>query len=301
LAFDMVSLTILLEDLQSVYEQLQRGGVVCLPQKTTSYKDWAGELAAYAKSNAALIEADYWRSLPWKQAASLPVDHVGTSGEPLDEEAVVSLDKADTAAILHRVQRRYGVQFDEVLLTCLADALGRWANSRIISLILMHHGRVPLANGIDLSRTVGWFSTEIPLLLDLSSATDLGESMQAVKEQVRQAPNSGIGYGILRYMNADHLLADLPAPQVRLNHLGRMNSTAGVSRFRPRTAGFGDRRRVGSLIEIRTYVDHGCLTAQWLFDGRIHDAKTIQHVADCFIRALQDITQLCAPVPSLID
>lgn len=95
------------------------------------------------------------------------------------------------------------------------------------------HGREAIANNIDLSRTVGWFTTIFPVLLTLEGISHPGEALKAVKEQLRNVPNRGIGYGVLRYLCQDATIITqmqtLPPAQVRFNYLGQFDQVMSAS------------------------------------------------------------------------
>jgi aryl carrier-like protein len=74
LAVDNVSWQILLDDLQTLYQQLKHGLPAQLPPKTTSFQEWAALLTAYAQTDAARDELDYWLRLPVERSRPLPVD-----------------------------------------------------------------------------------------------------------------------------------------------------------------------------------------------------------------------------------
>jgi non-ribosomal peptide synthase protein (TIGR01720 family) len=92
------------------------------------------------------------------------------------------------------------------------------------------HGRH--SDDLDLSRTVGWFTSVHPVRLDLgdipagevaAGGEAAGAAVKRVKQQLRAVPGDGLGYGLLRYLNPDTCgaLAALPAPQIGFNYLGR--------------------------------------------------------------------------------
>src|SRR5690606_9134865 len=88
------------------------------------------------------------------------------------------------------------------------------------------HGRENIGTDIDVSRTIGWFTTVYPVLLDLQHHEDIIRQLVAVKEVLHRVPNKGIGYGILRYLSGkDYNLQ----PQLSFNYLGDFGSSAGTS------------------------------------------------------------------------
>jgi non-ribosomal peptide synthase protein (TIGR01720 family) len=280
-----------MEDLQAFYSADRDGREAPRPQKGTSYKKWAEEIAAYAASPAIEGEAEYWRSRPWNRCKPLPRDRQADLAAASPQIAVVSIDENDTEALMKSAQRQYGMQIDELLLASVAEALAQWTGSRTVLIDLMHHGRVDLFNQVDVSRTVGWFSTEVPLVLDLGVAAGIEESVAAVRRELKAIPHHGIGFGIVRYVNRDEALRDLPVPEIRLNHLGRMADGASDALFRSRFDELAAQAasRLDRLVEVRTLLHKGRLQAQWLYDASVHDLATIRAVADLFaanVRAL---------------
>jgi non-ribosomal peptide synthase protein (TIGR01720 family) len=88
------------------------------------------------------------------------------------------------------------------------------------------HGREPLFGDVDVSRTVGWFTTRFPVRLELAPGGTPEAQMRSIKRQLAEVPRHGIGYGLLRYLGDGELAAiagAIPAPEVSFNYLGRMN------------------------------------------------------------------------------
>src|SRR5437588_198601 len=201
LAVDIVSWQILLEDLDTAYQQLRSGQAVQLPAKTTSFKQWAQQLEEYAQSEQLQQEFDYWLSKAWTSIGRFPVDHpTGVNTEDSACTVSVALSAQETQALLQQVPKRYHTQAHDALLTALVLAYSRWTGERSLLIDLEGHGREDIAEGVDLSRTVGWFTAIAPVILDLSDTGGPGESLKAVKEQLRAMPHGGIGYGLLRYL-----------------------------------------------------------------------------------------------------
>src|SRR5262249_39095962 len=135
-------------------------------------------------------------------------------------------------------------EINDVLLTGLAVAMVRWqwrrnpTAPRAVLVDLEGHGREELFAGLDLTRTVGWFTSVYPLKLDLGTAeveavyaggTALGQVCKAVKEQRRRVPDKGLGCGLLRYLNAQTAgkLAGLARAVVGFTYLGRFAAAEG--------------------------------------------------------------------------
>ncbi|MGZ4123447.1 MAG: amino acid adenylation domain-containing protein, partial [Tumebacillaceae bacterium] len=236
LVVDGVSWRILLEDLHTAYEQSKVGNAVQLPPKTTSFQKWAERLVAYAQSDTAQQERAYWLEVGASGVASLPVDYDqtleladGANMEASSQKVSVTLSKADTQRLLHEASKAYNTQMNDLLLTALVEAFDEWSGHDSLLLHVEGHGREEVIEDVDLSRTVGWFTTLYPLHLQLEGVQQPGNRIKSVKEQLRSVPNRGFGYGVLRYLSADaetkRLLQEMPQPEVIFNYLGQLDAT----------------------------------------------------------------------------
>ncbi|WP_312877596.1 amino acid adenylation domain-containing protein [Lentzea indica] len=214
LVVDGVSWRILLEDLETAY----RGGD--LGPKTTSFREWAHRLTEHARTGGFDDQVEYWRSVRGK--TTLPVDGDGANTIATTGTVRVRLDAETTRALLQDVPGVYRTQINDVLLTALGRVLCRWTGHDRVLVDLEGHGREEFLDGVDLSRTVGWFTTLFPVVL--STFDDWGEALKTVKEDLRAIPLHGLGYGVLRYLT-DTVLDQ--APQVSFNHLGRLSGLGG--------------------------------------------------------------------------
>ena len=297
-ANDPVSFKILLEDLQTAYEQLARNQDVRLPAKTTSFRNWAENLVNYGHSDLAESEAAYWRDLLSRKAVSLPIKSPAMSAPSAAYQPITnSLTREETQTLLHGAVPALRAHLDEILLTALAGALVKHAGIEAFHIELMHHGRTHSFRNVDVSRTVGWFSTDIPLLLDVGSAGNLCEMTETVKEQVRGIPNHGIGYGVLRYLNRDSRLLTLPSPNIRLNNGGNFEQGVGDRLFQvirgTFRAEFSDGLR-DQLISIMAGFNAGCLTLEWFYDRRAYEDEDVRNLAENVITILRSLINLTA-------
>jgi len=164
------------------------------------------------------------------------------------------------------------------------------------------HGREAMFEDIDVTRTVGWFTTRFPVLLDLRRASGTGDKLKSIKEQLRCIPSRGIGYGLLRYLNPKaeirEKLRSFPEPEVSFNYLGqfdRIVSDSSVFGSAPESAGPSRslRGRRCRLIEISGGVAEGQLRMNWTFSRNAHRRSTIQALADDFVEAVRSIIVYC--------
>src|SRR5579883_43167 len=228
LVIDGVSWRILLEDLETAYKQLSKGEPHQLAPKTTSFKQWAETLVDYAHSLDLQQEWEYWLAALQKPVSRLPVDFLeGANTVASSRTVLVTLSAEETQALLQKLPTTHRTQINDVLLTALLQAFNQWTGSRLLLVDLEGHGREELFANIDLSRTVGWFTTLFPVLLDSGESFNLEDVLKSVKEQLRTIPNRGIGYGVLRYLSTNPEIArqlrSLPQPEVSFNYLSQVD------------------------------------------------------------------------------
>jgi len=295
LAVDGVSWRILLSDLQTIYQQLSRGETIQLPPKTTAFKHWAERLTDYARSPALQQELEYWLAGSRQQITRLPLDFPDGENTVAQARTVaIGLSREETQALLQEVPAAAQTQIGDVLLAALAQALKQWtgANSHLID--LEGHGREAIFDDIDLSRTVGWFTTIFPVLLDLGAATDLGDTLKTVKQQLRAIPNRGIGYGVLRYLSGSPLGSQA---EIQFNYLGQSDQVFQSSLFAPAYESCGSGRSPrGSrayLLDINGIVAEGQLQLDWTYSEAIHCRATIENLANSFMAVLHQLIAYC--------
>ncbi|MET7848700.1 amino acid adenylation domain-containing protein [Streptomyces avermitilis] len=249
LVVDGVSWRILLPDLAAAWQATAQGQRAQLAPVATSFRRWARTLVAEAQNPERLAELPLWRRILDKPAPLLgarPLDPAHDTRETAAHLTDV-LPAADTSALLTAVPARFGTQINEVLLAGLALAVSQWRRPQSPAgdqdgdhsfLVTMEgHGREEIEEGVDLTRTVGWFTSRFPVRLDAGPVgpdTVVGDrvcadALKRVKEQLRELPDHGLGYGLLRHLHPDTsaLLAPLAAPQIGFNYLGRAGAGTG--------------------------------------------------------------------------
>ncbi|HEV2801336.1 MAG TPA: amino acid adenylation domain-containing protein [Pyrinomonadaceae bacterium] len=310
LVVDGVSWRVLLEDLERACGQVARGEDVALPEKTTSYKLWAERLLEFARTPSAFMseEQTYWAKLCERHAnvARLPVDFDGGANtEGSAESVTIELDAEETRSLLQEVPQAHRTQINDVLLAALGRAFARWTGRRSFLFELEGHGREEIVEGLDLSRTVGWFTTHFPVWLELPNSFAPGDVLRAVKEQLRQIPHQGIGYGLLKYLRADDGVetssAPLPEPcraEVRFNYLGQFDQVLNASspfRIAPETTGalHSPAAERTCLISINGHVGGGRLAVEWTFSRNLYRRETVERLAGDFLASLRELIADC--------
>ncbi|MEG4395135.1 amino acid adenylation domain-containing protein [Microcoleus sp. BROC3] len=303
LAVDGVSWRILLEDLQTAYQQLESGKAIQLPPKTTSFKHWAEKLTEYAFSPAAKKELTYWSNISTSKITHLPVDSRGGANTKASARSVkVSLTSDETRALLQEIHKAYRTQINDILLTALVQVLATWSGSESVIIDLEGHGREEILPDVDLSRTVGWFTTIFPVLLELKATENLPDAIESIKEQLRAVPNRGIGCGLLRYLSGDaeitSQLSSLPQAEVSFNYLGQFNwgmQSDSFIKLAPESVG-SEHSQLGHrshLLEINGLVVENQLQLEWTYSENFHSSGTIESLARDFAARLRTLIAHC--------
>ncbi|QZH58457.1 amino acid adenylation domain-containing protein [Mycolicibacterium farcinogenes] len=234
LAVDGVSWRILLEDFNIGWSQLQRCEPVQIPSGGTSFARWSAVLKDHASSAGVVELADTWRQVLSNPLALPAIDPARDTYADAGQLSV-SLDSTTTRQLLGAVPAAFHAGVQDILLIAFGLAWNEFLGTgpAPIGIDVEGHGRhEELAPDMDLSRTVGWFTTRYPVSLSTgnlsweqvaSGAGVLGPIVKAVKEQLRGAPD-GLTYGLLRHLNPDIDL-DGPEPTIGFNYLGRLGAS----------------------------------------------------------------------------
>ncbi|MBX8549945.1 amino acid adenylation domain-containing protein [Pseudomonas cichorii] len=301
LAVDGVSWRVLLEDLQQAYVALNTGKALALPAKTSSLKAWAEQLHAYAQSPALESELAYWQAQLQGVSDALPSDHPDGGQQQKHATSVTTHLNSDlTRQLLQDASAAYRTQVNDLLLTALARVISRWTGRPDALIRLEGHGREDLFDDIDLSRTVGWFSSLYPV--KLTAQASLADSIMSIKEQLRAIPNKGIGYGVLRYLGAEPVrqsLQQLAQGSIVFNYLGQFDGSfdASDALFAPsgESSGASQSREapLAAPISINGQVYNGELRLSWSFSTAVFEADTVQRLADEYAGELQQLIAHC--------
>ncbi len=307
LVVDAVSWQVLLPDLGTAYRQLAAGQPVALAVKTTSFQRWAERLTEYARGQAFAYERASLASGAVDPAKPLPVDRPrgpdGRDRRNLQASAAVvrvQLSREETQRLTRDALRPYNLGVQDVLLAAVAEVVARWTGSSGVWIDLEGHGREDLFDDVDLSRTVGWFTSLVPVRLVVTEG-DPAEALVAIKEQLRAIPHHGIGYGLLRYLHDEGATLDWPRPEISFNYLGHVGSDADtgseVDGFRltwddagPLWAADGPRSHV---LQINGMVAGDRLEVSFAYSRDLHDAATVERLANEFALAVGRLVNHC--------
>jgi len=309
LAVDALSWWILLEELAVLYDALRRGGMVALPGLTTPFASWARRLGEHARSGALAGEAEHWATPP-PAAAAAPLAEESDKSEESDSSPVTSeLDGDLTRALLLESSQAHQTRADELLLAALALGCERAAGRSALWLELEGHGREPIFDDVDLSRTVGWFTTLYPVLLDLGGVAGegddpLGSVVETVRDQLRAVPHAGIGFGLLHDLAGDGELRErlraLPPAPLRFNYLGQVDGLAPADgdggdapAIRPSREWAAPAGETPRGLAVDGMVTGGRLRLKWSFDPRRTSRGEVERLASACLEALSEVIEHC--------
>jgi non-ribosomal peptide synthase protein (TIGR01720 family) len=242
LVVDGVSWRVLVPDLAVAYSALAAGREPVLEPVGVSFRRWAETLAAQAAGPERAGELAVWTRMlegPDALLGDRPLDARRDTVAAGMRHVEWPVPAAVTEALLTRVPAAFHAGVDDVLLAGLVAAVAEWRHHQ--GGLLVHvegHGREPLTPDMDLTRTVGWFTSMYPVRLDPCDA-DLaevraggpaaGHLVKRIKEQLRAVPADGLGFGLLRHLNPGTApaLSALPVPQIGFNYLGRFPADRG--------------------------------------------------------------------------
>ncbi|MEO5875094.1 MAG: AMP-binding protein, partial [Streptosporangiaceae bacterium] len=314
LVVDGVSWRIVLPDLVAALAGLD------LQPVSTSFRRWAQRLAAEASEPARTAELALWSEIAatpdpvlGRRALDPSADTFGTAGH-----LTVTLPAEITEPLLSTVPAAFHGRVNDVLLTGLALAVAEWrtrrgvAASSAVVLELEGHGREEIIPGVDLSRTSGWFTSIFPVRVDAgqlewaeveAAGQAVGTAIKRVKEQLRDIPDNGIGYGLLRHVNAETGtdLAKFTTPQLAFNYLGRVTAAEDAD-WSPAAAelsealGGGHDPALGlpHAIEVNCHTRDAAgseLSATWSWAGALFEPGEIEELAGLWFTALTALTR----------
>ncbi|SEL41109.1 non-ribosomal peptide synthetase [Paenibacillus sp. OK003] len=299
LVIDGVSWRILIEDISRGYEQLCQQEPIQLPQKTASFQLWTEQLKLYADSEAITQELVYWNGIEQESYKLLPTDFKTNDALEKDsEEITLEWTAAETEQLLKHANRAYQTEINDLLLNALGMSIHQWTGMDKVLVNLEGHGREQILPDLDITRTVGWFTSQYPVVLDMRASSNMSLLIKTNKEMIRQIPKRGIGYGILRYLSAHQQEAPFTLnPEISFNYLGQFdqdlqNSGMQISPY-PGGATASENHRRNVLIDMNALIMEGKLSLSIKYNRTQYRKDTMERVAKYFRDHLQEIIKHC--------
>jgi amino acid adenylation domain-containing protein/non-ribosomal peptide synthase protein (TIGR01720 family) len=298
LVIDGVSWRILLEDLKNLLIGAINKQKVELGNKSSSYRQWHEALIKYGQSSSLMAQLPYWKKVV-KSFKPLRVDYEYAAAVKAKETATVSvkLNQVHTKNLVQEVPRVYHTEINDMLLCALVKTICHWNNKDTIVIGMEGHGREHISNDIDLTKTVGWFTTLYPLLLQTNDTGALADLIKTVKEQLRVVPEKGLGYGVLRYINNEETLSK-DTWDIQFNYLGQLDNVVRESKLLAVAneltgAGKSEEHEVSEKLSVNSHIREGELVLHWSYSTRHFNPATIKDLADQFIANLQLLISHC--------
>ncbi|MCY9015749.1 non-ribosomal peptide synthetase [Bacillus inaquosorum] len=303
LVVDAVSWRILFEDFSTAYKQAVSGETIKLPQKTDSYLTYSQSIADYSKSRQMQREAAYWDERENRHIQPIPKDNEAAPNTFKDTEVIdFNLSRHHTELLLTAANKAYSTEMNDILLTALGLALQQWTGYDQFKISMEGHGRESYLEDIDISRTVGWFTSIYPVWLDMSHSDHknkderLGHLIKQTKDMLHRIPHKGAGYGVLKYTNKKWD-SEKGSPDISFNYLGQFDQDIQskafeVSDIKPGNEISPNWERPHAL-DISGAVSSGCLNMHMIYNRLQFEKKTIQTFAGHFKQTLENIIEHC--------
>jgi len=315
LVVDGVSWRILLEDLELLIKGFREQGRaepgrvdhgVALGRKGSSYREWGVKLAEYGRSRRLQGQREYWAKIVgsyrplWVDREEAGEVRMGELGS-----YVVRLGGEQTQRLLQEVPRVYHTEINDVLLCALGMTICGWQGRDRMTIGLEGHGREEgLFEGVDVSRTVGWFTSLYPVLLEVGSSSGSGALLKGVKEQLRGIPDKGLGYGVLRYMGREAGSGERDGWMeqegwdITFNYLGQLDNIVNRSEWLRGVGGSaGDNvsegYRVREKLLINGAVQGGELVLHWRYSRKHYEEETMRALGESYRRNLEELIGHC--------
>lgn len=233
LVIDGVSWRVISEDFSLLYSQIINHRKVQLQDKSDSFQKWSKEISEYADSKKLLCEKNYWSGLESRYNHPIfPCREVKNNRIKDSGEVQVSLSENRTEELLKKVNYAYHTEINDILLTALIMAVKDFTGELSVLINLESHGRTAFSEDVNIERTIGWFTSMYPVILEIPSEDNIPLSIVTVKEMLRKIPNKGIGYGILKYLTQDGNKNEMNfnlKPEINFNYMGQIDQDANNS------------------------------------------------------------------------
>ncbi len=300
LAVDGVSWRTLLEDLGLALDRLGRGLPIALPAGGTPFRRWAELLTGHARSAEVRAQLPLWLVAAPADAAPPLAVPAGAGRWGAAREVNFAFEPEESRALLREFP---GAALEDALLAALGRAFAPWTDGRPVGVDVEGHGREEVA-GADVSRTVGWFTTLVPLWLEADLDAPPAAALRAVRDRRRALPARGLGFGLLSQLAGDEAaahLAHLPPRQVSFNYLGQLDGLAGPAAsgagngvsFRVTGEPSGPARAPEQLraylLDVTALVAGGRLRVSWLHEPAVHSRAAIEALAARFAAELRGL------------
>ncbi|WP_430408769.1 amino acid adenylation domain-containing protein [Kordia sp.] len=300
LGVDGVSIRIILDEMELILDAFLQNVDVELGPKTNSYREWAVALQEFANSTKITEQKEYWETV---KNAFVPfaTDHSDEVQKRASiQSVIVNIDETLTTKLTKSTNNAYNTEINDILLTVLAKTMTNWTQNEHVVIGLEGHGREAIEETLDISNTVGWFTNKYPLLLTVNTE-ETGDLIKSVKEQIRNVPDKGLGFGCLKYLNAKLGTKETLAGtswDVGFNYLGQMDNVINQSNwFLGATENTGnhisEHYPIREKIVVKGAIMNNKLGISWDYSDQQYYKETIQYIANQFIINITQVIEHC--------
>ena len=285
LVVDGISWRVLTHDLETVYDEGQ------LPLKTTSFSDWNAALEKLAKNENYLEkERTYWRENSGFSSSSMASSDIENNVKDAVKH-LVQLDESLTKELLGEANTAYNTSANDLLLTALSRAVYQWKQLEKCAVTLEGHGRENIVDDVDISRTVGWFTSMFPV--QLSHKNELRDHLVKTKDHLNKIPDKGMGYFMLKYLANEKLE---PLPEISFNYLGVLDNTEShyfTFSELPTGSTLGENNKRNHLLDFNLYLKNGVLNIELTYNSLAFTSTEIADLLTHYTEALKAINAHC--------
>jgi amino acid adenylation domain-containing protein/non-ribosomal peptide synthase protein (TIGR01720 family) len=299
LAVDGVSWRIILEDLQVLITKARLGESLDLGNKTSSYRQWSQALQIYGQKEETLKHLSFWQKAV-ESYHPLKTDYDSSKIARVENvnQLEVQLSKKLTRHLIQDVHKAYHTEINDILLAALAKTVANYTTEKLVSFGLEGHGRQNIDNNINTSKTVGWFTSLYPVVVDLQNEDNLSQIIKSTKEQLRQIPDKGLSYGVLKYINRFESLKGHEPWDIVFNYLGQLDTATGDNSWieiasEITASNSGIQQILKENISVNCKIQQSVLNINWTYNSLLFKEETIEILANEFSKNLEDLILHC--------
>ncbi|MDQ0858860.1 amino acid adenylation domain-containing protein [Bacillus sp. V2I10] len=293
LAVDGISWRIIFEDMNRLYSQMENKEIALLPPKDNSVQDWGIELEKLSEKIPDK-EKRYWNHVYQSREETFLDFDLGPDRMEFCETLDQKLTAEETAQLFQKANEAYRTKADELMIIALSMVMSDYIKKNEVIIEVEGHGREDLSDEIDVSRTVGWFTSLYPILMKVEN-TDISQQIKQLKDQLRSIPSKGLSHGVLKYIS-DELRFD-NQKYVRFNYLGDFNASFsnGIFEFAEEYSGRDNCNAnvMDCLVDIVAYTVDKKLNISITYSRNKFKRETISEFVRAYTSQLRDLIQHC--------
>ncbi|MNO39472.1 Linear gramicidin synthase subunit D [compost metagenome] len=294
---DLHSISVFEHEFAMLIQQQIEGNPIKLPAATSTFKEFCEAMLRYAQSETCANQMDYWMT-PATSDYEIPRDRDGKCVGWSFVEAAYGCDFSEGMKLLGNIGRT-GLQMNDVLTAAFLRMYYLWSGKPAVVLNVFEDGRCLYEEHLDLSRTMGWMATMIPVKFEIDPDASIPEQLDQVKEQYTNHPHDN-SYWLLRYYHPDPMvreqIAGIPEPQINFNFRGassvdskQENSMIAKKAPCPETGSFYSDLVRNNLLLFDCAIEDKRLNFVWNYSTEVHTSATIGRLTEMFIQELQHI------------